>query len=50
MATGSGTYHKTLLTEAQECLLAHGPTFVLVPRDPPTCEYIAAMKKVHVNT
>ena len=37
---------KTPLTEAQECLLAHGPNFVLVPREPSTCEYIAATEKV----
>ena len=36
---------KTPLTEAQEHLLAHGPNFVLVPKDPPTCEYIAATEK-----
>ena len=36
---------KKPLTEAQEHLLAHGPNFVLVPREPPTCEYTAAMEK-----
>ena len=36
---------KTPLTEAQEHLLAHGPNFVLVPKDPPTCKYIAATEK-----
>ena len=36
---------KTPLTEAQECLLAHGPNFVLVPNNPPTCDYIAATEK-----
>ena len=36
---------KPPLTEAQECLLAHGPNFVLVPKDLPTCEYIAATEK-----
>ena len=36
---------KNPLTEAQECLLAHGPNFVLVPKDPPTCKYIVATEK-----
>ena len=36
---------KTPLTEAQECLLAHGPNFVLVPREPQTCEFIVAREK-----
>ena len=36
---------KTPLTEAQECLLGHGPNFVLVPKDPPICKYIATMEK-----
>ena len=36
---------KTPMTEAQECLLAHGSNFVLVPKDQPTCEYIAAKEK-----
>ena len=36
---------KTPLTEAQECLLAHGPNFVIVPKEPPTCEYIVATEK-----
>ena len=36
---------KTPLTEAQECLLGHGPNFVLVPKELPTCEYIAATEK-----
>ena len=39
-------FSKTPLTDAQQCLLAHGPNFVLVPREPPTCEYIAATEKV----
>ena len=39
-------FSKTPLTEAQEWLLAHGPNFVLVPREPPTCEYIAVTEKV----
>ena len=45
MGTGSETF-QTPLTEAQEHLVAHGPNFVLVPREPPTCEYIAATEKV----
>ena len=36
---------KTPLTEAQECLLAHGPNFVIVPKEPPICEYISATEK-----
>ena len=36
---------KTPLTEAQEKLLAHGPNFVMVPKEPPTCEYIVAIEK-----
>ena len=36
---------KTPLTEAQECLLGHGPNFVLVPKDLPTCKYIVATEK-----
>ena len=36
---------KTPLTEAQECLLAHGPNFVIVPKEPPICEYIVATEK-----
>ena len=27
--------------------MAHGPNFVLVPREPPTCEYIAATEKAY---
>ena len=37
---------KIPLTDAQQCLLGHGPNFVIVPREPPTCEYIAATEKV----
>ena len=36
---------KTPLTQAQEKLLAHGPNFVDVPKEPPTTEYIAAIEK-----
>ena len=36
---------KTPLTEAQECLLAHQPNFVLVPKDPSTCDYVVATEK-----
>ena len=38
-------FSKNPLTEAQECLLAHGPNLVLVPREPPTWKYIAATEK-----
>ena len=37
---------KTPLTDAQQCLLSHGPNLVIVPREPPTCKYIAATEKV----
>ena len=33
------------LTQAQEKLLAHGPNYVVVPRSPPTTEYIAAIEQ-----
>ena len=36
---------KTPLTEARECLLAHMPNFVIVPKESPICEYIAATEK-----
>ena len=36
---------KTPLTKAQEKLLAHGPNFVIVPKEPPTTEYITAIEK-----
>ena len=36
---------KTPLTEAEESLLGNGPNFVMVPKDPPTCDYIAATEK-----
>ena len=36
---------KTPLTQVQEKLLAHGPNFVIVPKEPPTTEYIAAIEK-----
>ena len=36
---------KTPLTQAQEKLLAHGPNFVIVPKEPPTTEYIVAIEK-----
>ena len=38
-------FSKTPLTEAENSLLSHGPNFVIVPREPPTCEYIVAMEK-----
>ena len=37
---------KTPLTEAQEHLLAHGPNFAAVPRQPPIGEYVVALEKV----
>ena len=40
---------KTPLTEAEERLLGHGPNFVMVPKDPPTCDYIAATEKACQN-
>ena len=36
---------KTPLTQAQEKLLLHGPNFVIVPKEPPTPEYIVAIEK-----
>ena len=33
----------------QESLLGYGPNFVPVPKDPPACEYIAAMEKACQN-
>ena len=36
---------KIPLTDAQECLLAHGPNVVIVPKEPPISEYIAATEK-----
>ena len=38
-------FSKNPLTDAQQCLLSHGPNFVIVPREPPTCEYIGATEK-----
>ena len=35
----------TPLTQVQEKLLSHGPNFVIVPKEPPTPEYIAAIEK-----
>ena len=40
---------KSPLTEAQECLLGHGQNFVLVPKELPACEYIAATEKACQN-
>ena len=40
---------KTPLTEVQEGLLGNGPNFVLVPKDPPACEYIATKEKACQN-
>ena len=39
-------FSKIPLTDAQQHLLSHGPNFVIVPRKPPTREYIAATEKV----
>ena len=36
---------RTPLTDAEERLLAHGPNFAVVPREPPILEYITAIKK-----
>ena len=36
---------KIPLTQVQEKLLSHGPNFVIVPKEPPTSEYIAAIEK-----
>ena len=36
---------KTPLAKAQEKLLVHGPNYVVVPKEPPTCEYIKAIEK-----
>ena len=36
---------KTPLTKAEESLLGHGPNFVMVPKDPTMCDYIAATEK-----
>ena len=36
---------KTPLTKAQENLLAHGLNYVIVPKEPPTVEYITAIEK-----
>ena len=38
-------FSKTPLTEAERSLLNHGPNFVIVPRETPSCEYIAATEK-----
>ena len=42
---GLEIFSKTPLTEAKNSLLSHGPNFVILPREPPTCEYIVAMEK-----
>ena len=36
---------KTPFTQVQEKLLLHGPNFVIVPKEPPTSEYIVAIEK-----
>ena len=36
---------KTPLTNAEERLLAHGPNFAVVPREPPILEYITAIER-----
>ena len=36
---------RTPLTDAEERLLAHGPNFAVVPREPPILEYITAIEK-----
>ena len=40
---------KKLLTESQEKLLAHGPNYVVTPRNPPIGEYITAVEKTCQN-
>ena len=35
----------TSLTQVQDKLPLHGPNFVIVPKEPPTQEYIAAIEK-----
>ena len=35
----------TPLTDAEERLLAHGPNFAVVPKEPPILEYITAIEK-----
>ena len=39
-------FSKTLLTKAQEQVLAHGPNFAVVTKQPPFEEYVAAVEKV----
>ena len=36
---------KTPLTKAEERLLAHGPNFAVVPREPPLLDYITAIER-----
>ena len=36
---------KTPLTNAQEKVLARGPNFAIVPKEPPVIEYVAAIEK-----
>ena len=38
-------FSKTPLMDAQQSLLSHSQNFVIVPREPPTCESIAATEK-----
>ena len=40
---------RTPLTKAEKSLLGHGPNFVMIPKDPPTCDYIAATEKACQN-
>ena len=42
--SGSKTFQKTPLTEAQESLLAHGPNFAIVPRELTVLEYITSIE------
>ena len=37
----------TPLTEAQEELLAHGPNYAVVPRNPPITESVAVVEQAH---
>ena len=37
------------LTKAEKSLLGHGPNFVMIPKNPPTCDYIATTEKACQN-
>ena len=44
-AAGLEIFPRPPLPEAEKSLLSHGPNFVIVPRETPSCEYIAATEK-----